>query len=373
MPSFADKLLKRMVETYSPTGDESELSNFLAKKMRSLCFETHIDEAENVIGEFGKGSPTILLCGHMDTVPGELTVRVEGDRLYGRGAVDAKAPLAAMVAVASTLLKEKFPGRVIVIGAVDEEGKGRGVKQLIEDGMAADYAIFGEPSGVDQITVAYKGSLHLKLMVKTATGHSSAPWLFDNAVEKAFEMYGLLSAISFPSEKKDSRFYSITSSLTKMCGGYSSSNVPSECEAHIDFRIPPQVSTMKLLEEVRRVVEEYRSDKSKVSVEAEVLDSCEPYEADRDSLLVRSLSWAIRMTRGKPATWVRKTGTGDMNLYGAAFKIPIVTYGAGDSSLDHTVDEWVSLKEYEDSIQVLYRGIKRLEELHSKKKHPAPQ
>jgi len=155
--------------------------------------------------------------------------------------------------------------------------------------------------------------------------------------------------------------------MTKISAGSLSSNIPSECEAYLDFRIPPQISTKELLTEVKRIVKEYEEDKPMISVNVEVLDSCEPYEADRESLLTRSLSWAIRVTQGKPAIWVRKTGTGDMNLYGAAVKIPTVTYGVGDSSLDHTANECVNLKEYEDSIQILYKGIKRLTELHSKR------
>jgi len=373
MQKFAVSLLEKMLELYSPTGHEAELSDFLSKSMEALGFETRVDSVGNVIGEFGEGSPAILLCGHMDTVLGKLPVRLEEGRLYGRGAVDAKTSLAAMIVAASTLLEDKFPGKIIVAGVVDEEGKGRGVRQLIEDGVKADYAIFGEPSGVDQITIAYKGSLHLKILVETVTGHSSAPWLFENAVERAFEVYDLLRAISFPSEKRGSRFYSLTSCLTRISGGFSSSSVPSRCEFHVDFRVPPQVATRGLLDEVERVVREYGKNRLGVSVKVEALDACEPYEADTDSLLVRSLSWAIRMVRGKPATWVRKTGTGDMNLYGASVRIPIVTYGAGDSSLDHTPNEWVNLKEYEDSIRVLCKGIRRLLELHNKRKFESPK
>lgn len=368
MQRFAADLLKEIVEHYSPTGHEAELSRHLLHRMKALGFKARIDPAGNIIGEFGEGSPTILLCGHLDTVSGRRPVKLEGGRLYGRGAVDAKAPLAAMVAAASRLSKESFSGRLIVAGVVDEEGEGRGAKQLVKDGVRADYAIFGEPSGVGQITIAYKGSLHLKVSVETETGHSSAPWLFDNAVERAFEVYGLLRAVGFPSERRESKFYSLTSSLTKIVGGSSTSKVPSRCVFHVDFRVPPQISTLELFRKVELVVGEYMDSRQMVSVKAEALDSCEPYEADTDSLLVRSISWAIRMVRGEPAAWVRKTGTGDMNLYGASVMIPVVTYGAGDSGLDHTSGEWVDLKEYEDSIKVLCMGIQRLIGLHIRRR-----
>ncbi|MFH0897109.1 MAG: M20/M25/M40 family metallo-hydrolase [Candidatus Bathyarchaeota archaeon] len=368
MQRFAVSLLVGFIEHYSPTGHEAELSQFMLKKMKAIGLKTRTDRAGNAIGEFGEGVPTILLCGHMDTVQGKLPIRLEEGKLYGRGAVDAKASLAAMVATASILLKEKFSGRLIVVGVIDEEGKSRGTRQLIEDGVTADYAIFGEPSGIDQITIAYKGSLHIKVLVKTASGHSSVPWLFENAIERSFDIYTLLRAINFSEEKKDSKFYSLTSSFTKIAGGSLSSQIPSKCAFHVDFRVPPNVEPMKLFDNIKMVIQEYHKIKPAVCVEVEVLDSCKPYEVDTNSLLIHSLSWAIRMVRSKPATWVRKTGSGDMNLYGASLKIPIVTYGAGNSSLDHTSNEWVDLKEYEDSIQILYKGIKKLVELHNKRK-----
>lgn len=359
-------LLKKMLEIYSPTGRELELSHFLSNEFKTLGFKTHIDMAGNTIGEFGKGKPTILLCGHMDTVSGRLQVTIENGRIYGRGAVDAKSPLAAMITAASMLIKEDFSGKITVAAVVDEEGKGCGVKQLIHDNVKADYAIFGEPSGIKQLTIAYKGSLHLEITVRTITGHSSVPWLYENAVEKAFEIYGLIREISFPLEKQDSKFYSTTSCLTQIEGGSLSSTVPSICKFHVDFRFPPNVKTEKLFEEIKRAVDRYVKNK-KFSVSIEVIDSCESYEVDTASILVRALSWAIRMVEGKPATWVRKTGTGDMNLYGASILIPVVTYGVGESSMDHTSMEWVDLKEYDDSIRVLYNGLKKLLELYNKK------
>ena len=367
MQRLAVNILKKMLELYSPSRHEAELSAFLAKTMEALGFETRRDGVGNVIGEFGEGKPIILLCGHMDTVTGELPVRCESGRLYGRGAVDAKTSLAAMIVAASMLLNEKMSGKIIVAGVVDEEGGGIGIEQLVDDGIKADYAIFGEPSGVDQITIAYKGSLHVKILVETIAGHSSAPWLFENAIETAFEVYESLRAINFPAEKKDSKFFSTTSCMTKIHSGSPSSVMPAKCELHVDFRIPPQISTRELFGEIERTISRYGNDKTKTVVKVEVLHACEPYEADTDSLLVRSLSWAVRMVRGNPATWVRKTGTGDMNFYGSRVRVPAVSYGAGNSSLDHTPHEFIDLKEYEDSIEVLYLGIKRLLELHMKR------
>jgi LysW-gamma-L-lysine carboxypeptidase len=365
---YAVDLLTRMVRTYSPTGEEDEVSDLLVSEMRSLGFRSWKDQVGNAIGEFGTGDPKILLCGHMDTVPGELPVRLEGNKLYGRGAVDAKPALAAMVVASSILLKEGFTGKITVIGAVDEEGKGKGVKHIVKKELPADYAVFGEPSGVDNVTIAYKGSLHLKITCETETGHSSAPWLFDNAIENVFELWSLLKKIHFSQERVESRFYSVTSCMTGIKGGGAFSTVPSRCKFEVDFRVPPPLSTSMMLKEVESVIEEYEASLEGVNVDLEVEDFCEPFETDKHSLLVRALAWGIRKVKGKTVTLLRKTGTGDMNLLGRSMGIPVVTYGAGDSRLDHTPDECVDIGEYVDSIRVYCEGLRKLSELHKRLK-----
>jgi len=211
---YAVSLLTRFLEIYSPTGKETETSKFLVNEMRNLGFHSWKDKVGNAIGEIGSGRPIILLCGHIDTVPGYIKVKFEGNEIYGRGAVDAKSSLAAMIVASSRLKKEDIKGKIIVAGLVDEEGTGKGVNHLISKKILADYAIFGEPSGVENITIAYKGSLHLKVTCKTETGHSSAPWLFKNAIEKAYEVWSMIKDIHFNEKRSESRFYSVSSCMT---------------------------------------------------------------------------------------------------------------------------------------------------------------
>ena len=102
----------------------------------------------------------------------------------------------------------------------------------------------------------------------------------------------------------------------------------------------------------------------KVSIE----DSNEPFEVDKSSLLVKAFSSSIRKVLGNPVTLMRKTGTGDMNILGRAMNAPIVTYGPGDSHLDHTKDEHIVISEYLDSIQIYKQTLLKLVELHKNKK-----
>lgn len=362
MSDYAIRLLTRMLETYSPSGSEEEISNLLIKEMESLGFYVQKDKVGNVIGEIGKERPAILLCGHMDTVVGKIPVRIENGKLYGRGAVDAKASLAAMIIASSILSKEGFSNKVLVVGTVDEEGSGKGIKYLMKGKTISDldYAIFGEPSGVEKITIGYRGSLRLKITCETQAGHSASPWLFENAVEKTYEVWEAIRRLNLLQEKVGSRFYSITSCLTKIRGGETISTVPSRCHIHLDLRIPPQFTPKEVFNEINKVIEQYRTANPKVSVKVKVEGIVDPFEANKDSPLVKALSWSVRKVRLRPATLLRKTGTGDMNVFGRAMKIPVATYGPGDSSLSHTPNEHIDIQEYLDSIQVYRYAIMKL-------------
>jgi len=360
MNEYAVRLLTRMLEIYSPSGKEEAIANFIAKEMENLGFKVRKDRVGNVIGEIGHGHPAILLCGHMDTVTGFLPVKIEDSRLYGRGASDAKAPMAAMIVAASAFVNKENSGRIIVAGVVDEEGTSKGVKNLVEEGIQADYAIFGEPSGVDKITIGYRGNLRLRITCKTAGGHSAAHWLYENAIDKALEVWQEIKKIHFSSEKRESNFYNVDYCMTKISGGSGGSIVPSRCQINIDIRIPPPLSTTQVLEEVRKSLIEYQKVNPRVSTKLIVEDSVEPFEANPRSPLVQALSRAIREVRRKTPVLLRKTGTGDMNIFGKVMSVPVVTYGPGDATLSHTENEHIHLQEYLDGIEIIKRAISHL-------------
>jgi len=352
---------------YSPSGKEEAIADFLVKEMKKLGFRVRKDDIGNVIGEIGKGEPTILLCGHMDTIAGKLPVRVENNKLYGAGAVDAKAPLAAMIVAAATLAREStLKAKMLLVGAVEEEATSNGIKHIIKQRLQADYAIFGEPSGVENITIGYKGNLHLRITCKTETGHSSTPWLYENALDRAFELWQQIQNSLPPVETQKSPFYAVTACLTKMSGGTANSVIPFESEIHIDLRVPPQLTSAQVFNDTKKVIEQYEADNPKVQVKVSIEDSNEPFEVAKSSPIVKALSASIRKVLKKPATLLRKTGTGDMNILGRAMNAPIVTYGPGDSHLDHTKDEHIIISEYLASIQVYKETLLKIAELHKR-------
>jgi LysW-gamma-L-lysine carboxypeptidase len=370
MREQAVRLLTNLLGIYSPSGKEELIASFLAEEMEKLGFEVGTDNVGNVIGVAGEGEPTIFLCGHMDTVAGHLPLRVEEDKIFARGAVDAKGPLAAMVMGAAEVSKDPaFKGKVLLACVVEEEATSRGVRHLITQGIHADYALFGEPSGVENITIGYKGQIQLKVTCKTQTGHSSTPWLYENALEKAYDLWSQIKNSYPPLEKQESPFNAITACLTRVSGGRATSVIPFESEMWIDIRVPPQFSTAQVFDDTQKIIAKYKAANPKVAVKTSVEDTVEPFEVNKSSPLVHTLSSSIRKVLNKPATLLRKTGTGDMNILGHAMNMPIVTYGPGDSHLDHTLDEHIIISEYLDSIQIYKETLLKLAELHKNKEN----
>jgi len=175
------------------------------------------------------------------------------------------------------------------------------------------------------------------------------------------EFWRQIHKLHLREEKLKSRFYSITSCLTGIKGGNNSASfIPSHCEILIQLRIPPQLTPEVVFEEVKRKIDRYKATNPKVTVNVEMVDVAKAFEADRRSVIVRALAWGIRKTTLNYASFSRKTGTGDMNVLGNALKIPVVTYGPGDSRLDHTPNEHIDIQEYLNSIEVLKKAVKKL-------------
>jgi LysW-gamma-L-lysine carboxypeptidase len=354
---YAVNLLTKMLEFYSPSGKERKIANFLFKKMEKLGYTVRLDSVGNIIGEIGAGSPIVMLCGHLDTVPGVIPVKRRKNVIIGRGAVDAKSALAAMIVAGSRFSKKNFIGKIIVIGVIDEEGKGRGIKNIIKEGLKADYAIFGEPSGVENVTVGYRGRVEVRITCKTTPGHAGAHWLYDNSLERAYALWFLIKNAVSKWVKAGSYFNSASACLTMLRGGHSPNVVPGVSKMTIDFRIPPQISCKNLIDEVKTVIQQFKVENPNVEIKMRTVDKIEAYEVDVNSKIVKALTTAISRTRKKDAKLLKKTGTGDMNVFGAKMKIPTVTYGPGSSRLEHTSNEYIKISEYLDSIKILQRAL----------------
>lgn len=341
---YATGLLRRMLEIPSPSYQERTLAEFLVEAMTELGFRTHIDGVGNVVGviEHGAG-PTLILLGHMDTVSGHVPVRAENGRLYGRGAVDAKGPLAAMICAAATAAG--FPGRIVVIGVVEEETpRSRGAMAVRATHERPDALIIGEPSGWSSVVLGYKGKLDLRYTVKCAATHPSNP--VPKASELAVACWDALVEL-LGSDASHSRFDRPAGTLHRINADLTTAMVD------LSVRTPPGSDVDGLVSGLR--------DRLPAGT-LEVLNSVAACRVSRSDPVVRALVSGIRRLHAQPRLAV-KTATSDMNTLAEVWDIPMATYGPGDSTLDHADDEHIVLSDYARGIDVLTVAVSKLARL----------
>ncbi|MEJ5293200.1 MAG: M20/M25/M40 family metallo-hydrolase [Candidatus Methanosuratincola sp.] len=362
---YPERLLLRMLEIYSPSGQEGEIGRFLAEEMEKLGYRVRVDGVGNVEGRIGSGRPKFLLCGHMDTVEGFLEVKRRGKVVFGRGAVDAKSPLAALICAGKRYIEDGGKGEVVALAVVDEEGKSRGMRHYISNlDEEFDFAIFGEPSGTYGVTVGYKGRLVFTVTIRTSPGHASAPRFFENAVYIGADLVDKLRSVDGEWEGGgEEPFKSPSLCVTIFRGGTQDNTVPGICEVTADVRVPPGMSSKLLKDRIQLLVEDFKKGREKAEISVEFKDENEPFEEDSDSPLVRAFLESIREVGGREGRLLRKSGTSDVNDFVRASGTHSVVYGPGNSKLDHTPMENVSVEEFCDSIEIIKGAMKRLDGL----------
>jgi LysW-gamma-L-lysine carboxypeptidase len=335
-----EDLLDAMLAIPSPSGEEERLALFLEKTMSGLGFTARRDEVGNVIGDIGTGTgPVIMLLSHLDTVTPALPVRRTADRLYGRGAVDAKGPLAAMICAAAA--RPSFPGTIRVIGAVEEERLSRGGHHIARTLPAPDALIIGEPGGWDRVVLGYKGKIDLGFRATRPATHSTNPLPKASEVVVAF-WQGLLEALG--PERDHGAFGRPAATLRSIAGD------PVGCDADIDCRIPPGFDVADFIARLRDLAG---------ADELTVTRTVPAVRASRAGPVPRALSAAIRAHGGVPRPTL-KTGTSDMNTVSETWSVPMAAYGPGDGSLDHSDGESIAIEEYERGIAILGTAIDEL-------------
>jgi len=333
-PMQATALLRGMIEIPSPSGGEQQLAAWLKREMEHLGFESSVDGAGNVVGRRGNpDGPLIMLLGHLDTVPDQISVRQEGSLLYGRGAVDAKGPLAAMICAVAQ--QESTDAQLVVVGAVEEETpSSRGANYLLERYHPAAVLI-GEPSGWSNVVLGYKGRISIHYEVRRPPTHSAGPG--EKATEVAVAFWNDLVRHFAVSGSGDGLFHRPTATLLSCEGDMELARL------HISCRTPPEFDFAAFDRFLETIAGNAHLDLDERTA-AVLVERSEP--------TIRTLTQSIRRHGGRPKLKM-KTGTSDMNTVAKKWHVPLAAYGPGDSSLDHTAEEHVDLQEYLLAIQVL--------------------
>jgi LysW-gamma-L-lysine carboxypeptidase len=338
------ELLEGMLAIPSPSTQERALGQWLVGRLRAMGFAARRDEAGNVVAFWGSGPREVLLLGHMDTVPGFIPVRWDGDRLCGRGAVDAKGPLAAAItAVARQPAESAY--RFTVIGAVEEEGSSRGARHL-RDRRPPDQLVILEPSGWDAVTLGYKGSLRVRYRLSQPMGHGAGPNA--SAADRAIAFIRQVQDLAAATAAGKGSFDRLDARILRFHADHD--GFLDTAAMTIAFRLPLDFD----VEGLQRRLEAWRED---ADLRFDYADAA--VRAEKNTPLVRAFLKGIRETGGTPR-FKMKTGTSDMNILAPVWGCPTLAYGPGDSKLDHTPDEAIDLKEFERGVEVLTSALSQL-------------
>ncbi|HEX7282692.1 MAG TPA: [LysW]-lysine hydrolase [Vicinamibacterales bacterium] len=363
--STAIELIRGLVAIPSLSRQEKAAARWLAEQMRAYGFDrAYVDKAGNAVGELGDmtASRTIVLLGHIDTVPGNIPVRIEDGRLFGRGSVDAKGPLASFVAAASrfgSAAARAAALRIIVVGAVEEEAatsKGARFIAARFDGdtdQIPDACIVGEPSHWNRITLGYKGRLLLDLTADQPMAHTAGP---DASVASVVvDLWNWVTGHAAQhNEGKDKAFDQLSPSLRRFITA-TTEEMHDTVDAQFAWRLPVgfDVDTFKALveEQAGRITGEH-SNRTRFTLTFRGHEQA--WRGERTNVLVKSFLAGLRsVDSAQKLGFVLKTGTSDMNVVAPVWRCPIVAYGPGDSALDHTPNEHLDLDEYWKAVNVL--------------------
>jgi LysW-gamma-L-lysine carboxypeptidase len=336
------ELLTEMLTVPSHSGEEAAVASLLVSRLLHAGFDVDVDAVGNVIAAWGDGPETIAVVGHMDTVPGDIEVRRDGDLLHGRGAVDAKGPLAAAIAAVSRQPRDG-ERRFVIVGAVEEETSSRGARFLAESMAPPAALVILEPSGWDAVTIGYKGSLRLRANVEQAHAHGAG-----RAVSAPDHCIAVIRALQEQAAECNGDGGVFERIDVRVLGFQSTSDgLMDQASVDIGVRTPPDCDVHEMLENARS---------SAPAAEVTVLGREPGVRTDRGTPLARGFVQAIRDAGGAPR-FKLKTGTSDLNILVPAWGCQAVAYGPGDSHLDHTPREHISIAELERAVSVLEAAL----------------
>lgn len=331
-------LLHGLVAIPSTSNNEADAVRYLVDQMAARGFDARIDRAGNAIGTVGSGGRQAILLGHIDTVPGDIPVRIEDGVLHGRGAVDAKGPLATFVA-AATAAADRLDATVTVIGAVGEETMGSPGATEIATWPAPDLCLIGEPSGWDAVCLGYRGSAALTWTIERDGRHSAGPG--ESVGDTAHAFWAAVLADIAARNGEATGFAAIAPTLRGMAS--TSDGLRDTATLDIGLRLPAGIDVDDLLSTIGVLGSEGRIELHGVQ---------RGYVTDKRSPITAPFLRAIRANGGTPR-FTKKLGTSDMSIVGPVWGCPMVAYGPGDASLDHTPEERIVLDDYLCAVRVL--------------------
>ncbi len=344
---------------------EAAAARLVADRMRAFGWSPVVEEAApgrpNVIAvvDGGRPGPTLLFEGHTDVVTeGDaaawrhppFSAEIVDGRLYGRGAADMKAGVAAMIFAAAAVAREPFPGRLVVAALVDEEGMMLGAKDFVRRGHARglDAAVVCEPEG-GEVCIAQKGAIRLRVEARGRMAHGAMP---QHGIDPIPPLARFLLACGeaqdelqrVNGEHPHLGWDYITPTALGAGSPEQLNVIPDRAWALLDVRTTPRTVHRRLLQRLRERLEP--------GMTMEVIDDRPPTETPEDHPVVRAVVEAHRRVYGTPPRLGGVPGATDGTILWRDAGIPVVTYGPGGKWIAHQVDEYVEVDEVARAAEV---------------------
>lgn len=345
-------LLADLVSIESYSGAESAIQERIVHWFAAQGIEAGLEEADdgliNVVVEIGDGGGgTLLLCGHCDTVGAGTgwtkpphRPAVEGNRLYGLGAMDMKAGLAAAMVATRSLhrMRHRWHGKLLFASLADEEALSRGANAFVRKDRGIDAAIICEPHFED-VVIGAMGKIGIEVEVSGRSAHGSRPEAGINAVTEAARLVVALDGLQRASHP---RFGAASHCVLDMSSGDGKREirVPDRCGFTINWHFMPGETADEAVATVERLAADLSSPAVFLVTATE--PRYESYWLGPDHPFVTAFGIAYRDAIGAEPALAFGRGVSDANIMCGRADIPTILFGPSGANM-HAVDEWADL------------------------------
>lgn len=343
---------------------EAEIAAFVADWCRDRSLDVRMVDAEGrpsvvAVARGSGGGRSLILNGHLDTVGVEgmaepFRPRLEDGRMYGRGTIDMKASVAAMMVTLERALRLPLSGDVIMTAVADEEAYSVGTTAVLDAGVTADAAIVTEPTG-GNIVVAHKGFVWADVISLGRTAHGSRPAEGTDAITKMGAFLKGLDDLQAELEERPGDPLLGTGSVhaSVIRGGREMSSYPATCHLGVERRTVPGETARSVIAELEDIAEGCRRADPDFRATIELTFERRPFSIDGDHAFVQLVKGVAARTSGREPRVYGESGWMDAALLSER-SIPTVIYGptGGDP---HGDDEWVDVASIEVCADVLAR------------------
>ncbi len=312
-----------------------------------VVFQDVLPGRQNVIGilDGRESGPSLMLCGHLDTVGVEgmadpFNPRVENGRLYGRGSQDMKGGVAAMIAAAGVLAKSWTRGRLIVAAVVDEEHESTGADALVRE-WHADAAIVTEPTDL-RVAIGHRGFAWIEIVTKGRAAHGSRPEDGRDAIARMGRVLVALEALDRQLRSRSPMGVQGVASLhaSLISGGRELSSYPDRCVLQMERRTVSGEDDGVVLGEINAILETLTREDSEFSGSARLFTSRPPYEITASHALPQAMVSALAAS-GRTSSPIGMSFWTDAAILAGA-GMPSVLFGPGGAGL-HSLEEYVNV------------------------------